>query len=250
MAKPRRKPKSIAGSKPVSAPVIVPDAKARPGPNSRKQSVAQPAASRRREASGQRRQAILDAALAVFSSNGFAAARLDDVAERAGVAKGTIYLFFADKEDLFEQMIVGAVEPVLTKARSIAEAPELSLDAVLARLFALFRTEVLLTGRKHIALLVITEGARFPRIAAFYHREVISKMLALVRRLAGRAHARGELRSGELLRYPQLVMAPMVMSLIWENLFSKSERLDVTGFLEAHRSILTGAPKRSPRRPA
>lgn len=255
MATPKRKPSPKDRSKTSAKSGPRPEQARKPVPRGERRPammvsppVPPPASSRRHEASSQRRQAILDAALAVFSANGFAAARLDEVAERAGVAKGTIYLFFEDKEDLFEQMVVGAVGPVLAKARSIVQAPDLSLDSALAHLFSLFRTEVLLTGRKDVALLVITEGARFPRIAAFYHREVISKMLGLVRGLAERAHAQGELRSGDLCRYPQLVMAPMLMSLIWENLFARSERLDVEGLLAAHRAILTGTPRRPHRR--
>jgi AcrR family transcriptional regulator len=194
--------------------------------------------SRRQEASAQRRQAVIDAGLEVFSTRGFAAARLDDVAERAGVAKGTIYLFFKDKEDLFEQIVLGAAAPVLARIESVISRTDLPLEEILSRLFEVFQSEILATKRKEILRLVITEGGRFPKIAEFYYREVIAKGMALIRRLARNASARGELSSNEIERFPQLVFAPLLMTVIWEGLFSKVEPLDVEGLLRAHRNVL------------
>src|SRR5262245_38495779 len=97
-----------------------------------------------------RRQAILEAAAAVFVADGFAAAKLDDVAEKAGVAKGTIYLHFKDKQDLFEQMVREAVSPVIARLEALAKLPELPADGVLKGMFTVFRTEVLGTRRKDL----------------------------------------------------------------------------------------------------
>jgi AcrR family transcriptional regulator len=116
---------------------------------------------RRQQASEQRRQAILNAALDVFATEGFAAARLEDVAAKACVAKGTIYLFFEDKEDLFEQLLISAVAPVLTKVETLATEPLMPLNDMLAALFAFFRAEVLDTKRREVIWLVLTEGQRF-----------------------------------------------------------------------------------------
>ena len=201
--------------------------------------------SKRREASEQRRQAILDAAIDVFSSDGFAAARLDDVAAKAGVAKGTIYLFFKDKEDLFEQILLSALSPVLGKAQVLAGDSSLSLDALLGHLLAFLRKEILETRRKDILRLIITEGHRFPRIAEMYHREVVSKGMAIMRGIARKAHARGELASDDLERFPQLVFAPVVLAIVWDGLFSKFQPLDVEGLLKAHLSVLVAKPVRS-----
>jgi AcrR family transcriptional regulator len=199
-------------------------------------------ASRRKEASEQRRQAILDAGLDVFGARGFAAARLDDVAEKANVAKGTIYLSFRDKEDLFEQIVLGAVSPILARLAALAEADDVPLEMFLIGLHKLFREEVLGTRRKEVLRLVISEGGRFPRIAEFYHREVIGKGSALIRRMAARSLARGEPHAEHIARYPQLVMAPLLVSVIWDGLFSSIEPLDVEGMLAAHRAMLLGYP--------
>src|SRR5262245_8153531 len=107
-----------------------------------------------------RRQAILEAALTVFAAEGFAAARLDHVAEQAGVAKGTIYLHFRDKQDLFEQMVREAVSPVIARLEALAQLPDLPADTVLQSVFAVFRTEVLGTRRKDLLRLILTEGPR------------------------------------------------------------------------------------------
>jgi AcrR family transcriptional regulator len=202
---------------------------------------------RRQQASEERKLAILRAGLEVFAARGFAAARLEDVAEKAGVAKGTIYLFFHDKEDLFEQIVLGAIRPVLVMIAKAAAAADTPTDVILERLFDLFRAEVLGTWRQQVLRLVITEGARFPRIAEFYHREVIVKGLAIIRRLAQRALARGELQSDSIARFPQLVFAPLLLALIWEGLFSAIEPLDVQGLLTAHRELLLGGWRRGGR---
>jgi AcrR family transcriptional regulator len=197
-------------------------------------------AGRRHAASEQRRQAILRAGLEVFAARGFAAAPLDDVADKAGVAKGTIYLFFRDKEHLFEQIVLGAVTPVLARFGGLAAEPDVRTEAVLAKLFDLFRTEVLGTWRREVLRLVITEGPRFPKIAEFYYREVVSKGLGIVRLLAERAVARGELQSDGVARFPQLVFSPLLLALIWDGLFSAIEPLDVEGMLASHREVLFG----------
>jgi AcrR family transcriptional regulator len=202
---------------------------------------------RRQQASEERKLAILRAGLEVFAARGFAAARLEDVAEKAGVAKGTIYLFFHDKEDLFEQIVLGAIRPVLVMIAKAAAAADTPTDVILERLFDLFRAEVLGTWRQQVLRLVITEGPRFPRIAEFYHREVIVKGLAIIRHLAQRALARGELQSDSIARFPQLVFAPLLLALIWEGLFSAIEPLDVEGLLTAHRELLLGGWRRGGR---
>lgn len=192
----------------------------------------------RRRDPAARRQAILDAGLAVFVANGFAAARLDDVAARAGVAKGTIYLYFKDKQDLFEQIVRVAVAPVIARLEEATSLPDIPADALLKTLFDLFRTEILATHRKHVLRLVITEGSRFPTIAAFYHREVLSRALGLVHGALARAEAKEELSENGVARFPQLVLAPLLVSVIWDGLFGDIEPLDVEPMLEVHRALL------------
>ena len=146
--------------------------------------------SKREVGAEDRRQAILDAALAEFSEKGFEGARLDDIAKRAGVAKGTIYLLARDKTDLFEKVVLQALGPMLTKLSvEGAEAPA-SLEQFRS-LFRFFLDEVLATDRKLVAQIVLREAGRFPEIARFYHREVIARILGFVTDAAQRAERDG-----------------------------------------------------------
>ena len=203
----------------------------------------QPAGSRKVDAAV-RREAILDAALTVFAEHGFEAARLDDMAARAGVAKGTLYLYFKDKEALFEALVRGAVSPMLDKVGEFAAAPGMKPLDVLEFFFLMFQKEVLGTKRKLLLRLIIAEGPRFPSLAEFYYREVVAKGLELIRSVVRKGVANGEFASDALERFPQLIVAPLLMSVIWDGLFSKIDPLDVPGLLQAHRELLTaGRPK-------
>ncbi len=187
-----------------------------------------------------RRGAILEAALAEFAERGFAAARLDDVAARAGVAKGTLYLYFKSKEALFEALIRNAVSPLLEQVGRVAAAPNLPPAKALETFFALFEKDVLGSDRKLLLRLIISEGARFPALAEIYYREVVSRGLGLMRGLAQRAAKDGTFATAAPARYPQLIVAPLLLAVIWDGLFAKVDPLDVAGFLRAHLEVLTG----------
>jgi AcrR family transcriptional regulator len=188
-------------------------------------------------------EAILAAALDVFVEKGFSDARLEDVAARAGVAKGTIYLYVASKEALFEALVhSGIALPIEAIERKIL-ALDLPAEATLRMLFGFLRQEVLGTRRKEIVGLILSEAGRFPEIAAVYHREVLSRGMGLLRRIAERAVERGEFRSDELARFPQLAVAPGVLALIWTNLFQHIEPLDVEAMFDAHVALLMRALK-------
>src|SRR3954463_3800320 len=132
-------------------------------------------------------QAILDAALDVFAENGFAGARLDDVAARAGVAKGTIYLYAESKQALFEDLIRSGIGAPIEALEARVLALDLPAEATLRTLFSWLRTEVLGTRRRDIARLVLTEAHRFPELAEIYHREVVGRGLRFIRTVAARA---------------------------------------------------------------
>ena len=190
-----------------------------------------------------RRAAILRAGLHVFAEHGFEAARLDEVAARAGVAKGTLYLYFTDKTALFEEIIRDAVAPLIARFEMIAGVPDLPTAMVLEGIFTLFQTEVLGTERKLILRLIISEGPRFPNIAQFYHREVVSRGLAILRGVAKRGVVRGELPDDALVRFPQLVLSAPLLAVLWDGLFARIEPLDTAGLLAAHRALLTAGNK-------
>ncbi|MFM9848070.1 MAG: TetR/AcrR family transcriptional regulator, partial [Hyphomicrobiaceae bacterium] len=197
------------------------------------------------EATDERRRIILTAALEVFSRHGFAAARLDDVAAQAGVAKGTLYLYFPNKQTLFEELIRSYVSPLFDKLAQDT-LPNVPPQVFIAQFFQMFRTQVLGTERQRILQLLITEGARFPAIAEFYHREVVSRGLQLVRSVLERAAREGMPAAATLVQYPQLLVAPLIVSVIWDGLFGRIHPLDVEGMLKAHVRLLTSSQERKP----
>jgi len=186
-----------------------------------------------------RRAAILSAALEEFTARGYEGARLDDVAKRAGIAKGTIYLYFADKEALFQELVRSMVHPVLGMLEKLRDV-DIPARMLVETLLTTFVREIYGTRRKDLIRLILNEGPRFPAIAEFYYREVIARVLAIVRPILARAAARGELPSDALARFPQLIVAPMLVGIMWHALFDKFEPLDVAAMARAHVDILFG----------
>src|SRR3982074_2154247 len=150
-------------------------------------------ASNRTERAAERREAIIEAALEEFVARGFAATRLDDVAKRAGVAKGTIYLHFKDKEALFQELIRTALVPLIGRLAAPPPAGG-SVRAALERFAQTFAQEGGTTRRGDIVRLIIAEGARFPSIADFYYREVVSRGMEGMRALIEIGISSGEIR--------------------------------------------------------
>jgi AcrR family transcriptional regulator len=190
-----------------------------------------------------KRDAILAAALDEFSARGFEATRLDDVAKRAGVAKGTIYLYFRDKESLFQELIRAMLAPLIGTIEALGEA-NVPMGMLTDRIVDLFVREVYETRRKEVVRLILTEGRRFPKIAEFYYREVLSRVIAAVRALLRQAAVRGEVPQG-LVDFPQIIAAPGLLAIIWSGLFDRFEPLDVRAMMKAHVDILF-APRRAP----
>lgn len=203
---------------------------------------AAPSSKARKVRSAERRDAILAAALDEFSSRGFEAARLDDVARRAGIAKGTIYLYFRDKETLFQELIRTMLTPLVGTIEALGAA-DVPLPLLADRIVDLFVSQVYETRRKDVVRLMISEGWRFPKLAEFYYREVLSRIIAAVRSLLRRAAARGELPEG-LADYPQIIAAPGVVAIIWSGLFERFEPIDVRAMMKTHLEMLF-APRRT-----
>jgi AcrR family transcriptional regulator len=197
-----------------------------------------PSSPRWRRRKEDRPQEIVAAALDVFAERGFAAARLDDVAARAGVSKGTLYLYFSSKEDLFKAVIRAAILPNLERAeRMIAEVPEPSF-ALLERLLAMVAELIATTRAAIIPKLVIAEAGNFPELAAFYHREVIQRGFGLLANLLARGVACGEFRPLNIDHTVRLIAAPLLMSAVWRSAFDGVAPLDVPALIATHRDHL------------
>ena len=195
-----------------------------------------PASGTREARSAERREAILSAALEEFAARGFEAARLDDVARRAGVAKGTIYLYFRDKEALFQELVRTMITPLVgtIEALGTADMPFAKLAGHFADLFV---REVYETRRKDVIRLVISEAHRFPAIAEFYYREVLVRIVTAMRALLKRAAERGEAPAA-LVDFPQIIAAPGLLAIIWNGLFERFDPIDARAMMKAHIDLL------------
>jgi AcrR family transcriptional regulator len=181
----------------------------------------------------QRRAEILAAAFACFSERGFAASRMEDVATRAGIAKGTVYLHFPDKEALFTELVSGIASPILGEIEGLVANDAIPPRFAVSMFYALFKREVLETDRRHLLRLILAEGPMFPAVTEFYHREIISKGLGVLRILLKRAADRGDLRNPALAELPQIVIAPALLSIVWTTLFEGYEHLDTQKLFDA-----------------
>jgi AcrR family transcriptional regulator len=172
---------------------------------------------RRKEA---RPQELLAAALDLFVERGYAATRLDDVAARAGVSKGTLYLYFTNKEELFKAVVRENVLPVIGEAEGIIESYE-GPSAELFRQIALGWWERIgNTKLSGITKLIMAESSNFPEVTQFYHDEVITRSNAMVMRMLERGIARGEFRPVDVSQAVSVVIAPMLMLMMWKHSFS------------------------------
>src|SRR5689334_13406626 len=169
-----------------------------PAPDSREEAPASNRATRAAE----RRAAIVEAAMEEFIARGFAATRLDDIAKRAGVAKGTIYLHFKDKESMFEELVRTVIVPVVAKLNALPP-PTGSVRDLIEAFAGNFLKEVIGTRRGDLVRLIVAEGPRFPSVADFYYREVVSRGISAMRALIELGIARGEIRQKNLAHYPQ-----------------------------------------------
>ncbi|MHB8271580.1 TetR/AcrR family transcriptional regulator [Bradyrhizobium sp.] len=195
--------------------------------------------SNRASRAAERREAIIAAGLEEFVARGFAATRLDDVAKRAGVAKGTIYLHFKDKEALFEELIRTAIVPLVTRLGAPPAAGG-SVRDMIENFARVFIQEVATTKRGDIIRLIVAEGPRFPNVADFYYREVVSRGLSGMRALIELGIARGEIAQKNLARFPQILVAPAIVAVIWQSLFSKHASLDANEMLRVHLDLIFG----------
>ena len=194
----------------------------------------------RAERAAERRGAIIEAAMDEFIARGFAATRLDDVAKRAGVAKGTIYLHFKDKESMFEELIRTAIVPLVVRLSSSPPPPGASVRDMVEGFAENFIKEVATTRRGDIVRLIVAEGPRFPAVADFYYREVVTRGLAGMRALIELGIARGEIKQKNLARFPQILVAPALIAVIWQSLFSRHAPLDAIEMFRVHLDLIFG----------
>jgi AcrR family transcriptional regulator len=192
---------------------------------------------RRKEA---RPQEILEAALGVFAEKGFARTRMDDIAARAGVTKGTIYLYFENKEAVFRSLVSTSIGDALGRVVGLVEGFEgPSADLVRMTLAAMGQF-VLTSDRVVLPKIVIAESGAFPEIARFYRQEIIDRGLTALTGVIQRGIDRGEFRDVPAGHVARLCIAPLLLSAIWRTTFAQfdAEPYDYDALIRSHADIL------------
>ena len=199
----------------------------------------QPKASRRKEA---RPGELLAAALDLFVEKGFAATRVQEVARRAGVSKGTLFLYFASKEELFKAVVRENISGLFPQWSSVIDNFPGPTSDLLRTAITVWWASVGDTKASGISKLVMSEASNFPELAAFYHHEVVEPGNALIQRILQRGIARGEFRPMDLQFGVQAVLAPMMFLLVWKHSFGAcncdAKPLEPHAYLQAQTDIL------------
>jgi AcrR family transcriptional regulator len=195
-----------------------------------------------------RPEEITAAALELFVERGYAGTRLEDVAASAGISKGTLYLYFANKEELFKAVVrEGLVSPIAEMRGLVDHFEGSTLELLRMMLFGWWE-RIGASRIGGIPKLVISEAGNFPELARFYLAEVVEPAQAATIAIVERGIARGEFRAVNADMVARLMAAPMLGLLMWRNAlepFSKA-KLDPVAYLETHLDMLRHALTRNP----
>jgi len=177
---------------------------------------------------------ITEAAMEAFAEKGFAATKVEDVAKRAGVSKGLLYLYFKTKEDLFKAVIRSFISPKIDALTKTVETTELSAEEFLRGPFLQFAKSVPNSPARILARLLISEGPKHPDLVAWYWENVVSKGLAALRTVVRKGVEDGDFRESALDDFPHILAAPVVFSMLWKILFEQHDSLDTDRLIEGH----------------
>jgi AcrR family transcriptional regulator len=198
-------------------------------------------------AAARRSEQIVAAAFEEFTTHGFAATRLDDVARRARIAKGTIYLHFKNKEILFQAVVRSLIRPVFGEFGGVASDFGGSAEELLRELLSRLYAEVVRSGKaRRILRLLIAESGHFPQVAEIYRREVIEPGLNAIRLVLERGYASGEFQRTRAGDFPQILLAPAIVAVVWMLVVGKREPLDLDAYFSSHLEFVLCGLKSSP----
>jgi len=192
--------------------------------------MARPRYQRRKE---DRPQEITAAAFAAFAEKGFTATKVEEVARRAGVSKGLLYLYFETKEALFKAVIRSVVTPRVDELTRTLDSSELSAEAFIRGPLLAFMQRLPGSPASVVIRLMISEAPKHPDLVNYYWDNVASRGLAALRRLLDRGVGNGEFRESAVNELPQLLLAPVMLSIVWGIMFA-NRSLDTDKLIETH----------------
>jgi len=185
---------------------------------------------------------LLAAALGIFVERGFAATRLEEVARRAGVSKGTLYLYYESKEELFKAVVRETIVPMIRDYRRGVESSDAPSTELLPRFFGEWWRHFGSTPLAGIAKLIVAEAGNFPELARFFHDEVIQPNDALLAAIVERGVARGEFAPIDVEAATRVWMAPLVLKAISAHSLDRvcpgDALIDPERFMRAHTAFV------------
>lgn len=202
--------------------------------------MAEPRFQRRKE---DRPAEIAEAAMNTFADNGYAATKVEDVAKRAGVSKGLLYLYFKTKEELFKAVVRNFVSPHLDSLVDITESSDLSAAEFLRGPFLDFAKTVPKSPARKLIRLMIAEGPKHPDLTEWYWNNVVSRGIGTLQIVINKGVANGEFRSSALQDFPHLLVSPILFSTVFTQLFEPHAQLDTDRFIEAHVELVLNSIK-------
>lgn len=183
---------------------------------------------------------ILEAALDLFAEKGFAATKLAEVAKRAGVSKGTVYLYFESKEALFQALVKEMVLPHIEQSEHTVDEYEGATVDLMSGLVQFWLDNIIHTKVCGIPKLVIAEAKNFPEIAKFYVDNVVNRGTAMVERILQRGVDRKEFDIKDIRHSARAVIAPMIFAAIWEQSLAPFDKrpYDADKYMKVHLDIM------------
>lgn len=166
---------------------------------------------------------LLDAALDTFREKGFAATRMEDIAARAGVSKGTIYLYYPSKQAVFEALVRANLVPRIERIQALMATAQGSATERLHMMITAFAQVAADARLVALPKLVLAEAGNFPDLARFYRHEVVGRGLALVAGILRGGMESGEFRALDAEVTARLFMAPMILAALWRTTFAPIE---------------------------
>ena len=185
---------------------------------------------------------IAEAAFHAFAENGYDATRVDDVARRAGVSKGLLYLYFKTKEELLKAVIKRYITPKIEALRSSVESSNLSAEDFLRGPFLEFAKQIPNSPAKILIRLVVSEGHKHPNLVAYYWENVVSQGLGTLTQVIDKGVREGDFKQTALADFPHLIVSPVMLTVIWSIVFSNRD-LDTDRMFETHIDMILSAIK-------
>lgn len=186
----------------------------------------------------QRRSELLDAAMRVFVRDGFAKAKIEDVAAEAGMGKGTVYLYADSKEGLLKDVVRQRVLPILSEVESMGAGHDGSMVNLLKMQVRRFFREILKDERRDLMFLILSEGTHHPEISAFYSQNVIIRAQKIIRTTLSEGIRRGEFRDLQVEKLPRSILGGVMATAMWRLFFPDQKDHETEAFCEQHLDVV------------